>query len=302
MIITKTLYPIAVAIIATTLASCVNNGSGKTNEEENDSSNFIYDDMATEHEDRHDIPDFSDTMPVDPFQQQILDAIANGKKELFAELVNYPLHRKYPLHDIENEQQMIRYFDTLFDKSFRERVAKLDHNSWDNVGWRGWMILNGEIWDTGIGIIVNHYSPLEQRYAEYLKKKDMARVHPSLRGKWVPFDCYFLDSSKQPDFEYSYARIDISAEHAPYAENTTYRLSLFKKGSKASDAPALVFFGELELAGSMNIMTYYFKSDKYYIHIDPEDVEDGNSYFKMTIRGNTEKGYRIPCRSQMQPF
>ena len=39
--------------------------------------------------------------------------------------------------------------------TFRKRVAKLDSNSWEQIGWRGWMVLDGEIGDTDPCIVVN---------------------------------------------------------------------------------------------------------------------------------------------------
>ena len=178
---------------------------------------------------------FSDTLTTGQYHQMILDAIANGDKQLFAKMVSYPLYRQYPLHDVEDEQQMVRYFDTLFDKQFRQQIAKLDSNSWDNVGWRGWMILDGKIWDVDPRIVVNYSSPLEQRYAEYLKKKDMARLHSSLRGNWEPYYCFSLDGSSFPGFEYSFARVDVSTDHD--SENDpNFRVSVFKRGTKASFA------------------------------------------------------------------
>ena len=240
---------------------------------------------------------FSDTLTQEQYHQMILEAIANGDKEMFAEMVSYPLCRPYPLPNIENKQQMVRYFDTLFDQSFRERIAMLDSNSWDNIGWRGWMILDGEIWNVDPRIVVNYSSPIEQRHAEYLRKKDMSRLHPSLRGNWEPYSCYRLDGKAFPGFEYSFARVDTSTDHNP--ENApAFRVAVYKKGTNASDIPALILFGERTLEGSMNIETLYFESDQYSIEIVPKDVEDGKAYFSI-CKGN-ESVRRVPCKRCMQ--
>lgn len=236
------------------------------------------------------------------YHQMILEAIANGDKQTFAKMVHYPLIRSYPLPDIETEEQMVSYFDTLFDKQFRQQIAKLDSNSWNIVGWRGWMILDGEIWDTDPGIVVNYSSPLEQRYAEYLRKKDMSRLHSLLRGNWKPYYGCQLDDSECPDFEYSFARVDVSTDHDPDKE-PSFRVAVFKKGTKASDAPAVVLFGERTIEGSMHLETLFFESDEYSIIIVMKDVEDGKSYF--TICNNGEKGENceaVPCKKCIQPF
>ena len=279
-------------LITVAIVSCENRGKAHQDQINYDKNEGECPEMSS----------FSDTLTTGQYHQMILDAIANGDKEMFAEMICYPLHREYPLADIKDKQQMVCYFDTLFDESFRNRVAGLDSNSWEQIGWRGWMILNGEIWDTDPCIVINYSSPLEQRHAESLIKKDISRLHPSLRGNWEPFECYLLDGMGNPDFEYEYARIDVSTDLVSEDGEPVYRLSLFKKESNASDAPTLVLMGNREVEGSMHIVTFYFDSEEYYICIDPQNVEDGKSYFAMTIKGKTDREYVVPCKSQMQPF
>ena len=250
-------------------------------------------------EDEEGLSHFSDTLTTGQYHQMILDAIANGDKQLFAKMVSYPLYRQYPLHDVEDEQQMVRYFDTLFDKQFRQQIAKLDSNSWDNVGWRGWMILDGEIWDVDPRIVVNYSSPLEQRYAEYLKKKDMARLHSSLRGNWEPYSCFSIDGSVCPIFDFAYARVDVSTNNDSVRE-PVYRVAMYKKGMKASEEPSFVLFGKRTIEGSMQLETLYFKSDEYAIVIVLEDIEDGKSYFSI-YKGKEACCSHMPCKMCMQP-
>ena len=135
--------------------------------------------------------------------------IANGDKQTFAKMVSYPLSRPYPLPDVETEGQMIRYFDTLFDKQFRQRIAKLDSN------------------------------------------------------------------------------VDISTDHNPETE-PSFRVAIFKKGTKASEVPAIVLLGERTIEGSMHLETLNFKSDKYTVVIVPEDVVDGKSYCSIYDRAGRE--------------
>lgn len=280
--------------LALALCSCGHQSANKNVPTETDTTaNVVVE------EDVPGLSHFSDTLTSAKYHQMILEAIAKGDKQMFAKMASYPLSRRYPLPDIENEAQMVRYFDTLFDKQFRQQIAKLDSNSWDYVGWRGAMILNGEVWDTGSWIIVNYSSPLEQRHAEYLKKKDMARLHPSLRGNWEPYACYRLDGKAFPDFEYSYARVDASTDHNP-EDYPTYRVAVFKKGSNASAPPAIVLLGERTFEGSMNIETLYFKSDEYDIFINPMDAEDEKSYFSICKGDKSVR--RVPCMKCMQPF
>lgn len=281
--------------VAFSFCSCGYKSSDKNALVETDTAN-----MVVEEENRG-LSHFSDTLSDGKYHQMILEAIANGDRRMFAKMVSYPLSRPYPLPDIETEGQMIRYFDTLFDKQFRQRIAKLDSNSWNNVGWRGSMILDGEIWDTDPIIYINYSSPLEQRYAEYLREMDMSRLHPSLRGNWEPYCCYHLDGSAYPSFVYSFARVDVNTDHNPETE-PTFRVAIFKKETKAFDAPAIVLLGERTIEGSMHLETLHFKSDKYTVIIVPEDVVDGKSYCSIYDRVGREVARHIPCKKCMQPF
>lgn len=51
--------------------------------------------------------------------EEIVNCIVNGDKKKLASLCIYPIKRDYPQPDIENAKQMIAYFDTLFDRSYR---------------------------------------------------------------------------------------------------------------------------------------------------------------------------------------
>ena len=286
---TKFLYFIVLVVV---FNSCCPTNKSKTDSVNSEALDDNYEDVSH----------FSDTLTDDEYHQMILNAIAKGDRELFAKMVSYPLHRDYPIPDIENEQQMICYFDTLFDESFRKRVAELDSNSWKLVGWRGWMILDGEIWDKIPRITINYTSPIEKQYAVYLKKKDMARLHPSLRGNWEPYDCWLLDGSGYSDFDYSYARVDISTDYKT-KNDPIFRIALYKKDSNASDIPSIVLLGILSVEGSAHYKDFYFKSDSLYAIVIPEDPEDGRSYFVLGDKQkDSKKKYIVPCKSCMQPF
>lgn len=142
-------FSVFMLALAVLLCSCGHKSMNNNAPIETDSA-----DMVVAEENRG-LSHFSDTLSDAKYHQMILEAIANGDKKMFAKMVSYPLSRPYPLPDIETEGQMVRYFDTLFDKQFRQQIAKLDSNSWDNVGWRGCMILDGEIWDTDPIICIN---------------------------------------------------------------------------------------------------------------------------------------------------
>jgi hypothetical protein len=69
-------------------------------------------------------------------------------------------------------------------------------------------------------------------------------------------------------------------------------VAVFKKGAKASDAPAVVLLGERIIEGSMH-------TDDYTVIIDPKDVEDGKPYFTIC---HDETCQYVPCKKGMQPL
>jgi len=288
-----------ILFLAIALAMCF--GCRNAFDPDTDKKDFPVDSFGEE-ADEEEVPHFADTLSDERYHQRILEAISEGDKCLFAKMVCYPVRRQYPLHNIENERQMIEYFDTLFDKPFRKRLSQLDSTSWEDMGWKGSMILDGEIWDTRPCVVVNYSSPLEQRYADSLRKKDMARVHPSLRGNWRPFDCYFLDGSAYSDFEYQYARIDVCIGPNAGLE-ANYRLALFKKGTRPTEAPDVVMTGTSRFEGYMQTESLDFKNDEYEAVVNPYTNQGSPSCFMMCERGEKKWTYIVPCQSnKIQPF
>lgn len=183
--------------------------------------------------------------------QLILTSISNGDKETFADLVHFPLHRQYPLKSINTKNEMIEYFDFLFDESFRETIGSLKRDDWQMIGWRGYTIMSGELWEDGGELVaVNYSSPAEQRLRDSLIKAEFDALHPSLQGNWTPIDRLLL-----ADDNYGFARIDKST-----ISDTLYRLSLFAKNAEISDKPIVCLNGHAQYEGNMGDGYFYFKS------------------------------------------
>ena len=186
---------------------------------------------------------------------------------------------------------MIAYFDTLFPTEFRQQLSSLDSNSWECVGWRGWMILDGEIWDSDPRLDVNYMSPLEERYLDYLYKKDMATVHPSLRGNWQIYDCYRLDDSV-----YSFARLDASTLDKDFeTEGGRFRISLYTKGAKPSDKPSVVLEGTQHIEGTLLVEYYDFHSKALDIIVTVFSPEDGKSYVSISPSNGDSRSVEAHC-------
>lgn len=200
------------------------------------------------------VNDSNDAIVIDDpdkeIHELILTSIAQGDKETFADLVQYPLRRTYPLHNITNKQEMVAYFDLIFDDGFRAVVDSLSYNDWDQMGWRGYMLLSGEIWESdGEVIAVNYSSPAELKLRDSLIQAELNSLHPSLQGDWTP-----VDRLKLNDDVYGFARVDMNDEN-----NDLYRLSLFAKEAKVGDKPVACLEGQMHMEGQIGA-SYYFSS------------------------------------------
>ena len=198
--------------------------------------------------------------------QLILTSIANGDKETFADLVRYPLCRDYPLRDIKNKKEMIKYFDFLFDDEFRNTIKSLTISDWHLIGWRGFTVLSGELWEDGGELVtVNYSSPAEQRLRDSLIKVEFDALHSSLQGNWEP-----IDRLELADDEFSVARIDRKTD-----DDNLYRLSLFAKKAQLGDKPRVCLNGHIQYEGTMGDGYCRFESQDtvaYYVFgVEHED-------------------------------
>lgn len=239
-------------------------------------------------------------------KQLIITSIAESDRETFADLVEYPIRRDYPLRDIENKEQMIEKFDLIFDAKFCDTLRTMDSNSWEEVGWRGYMLCDGMLWGDGLVEVINYSSPLEQRLRQKIIKAEVAALHPSLQGPWEPVDRLLLDNKK-----YGFARIDMDTT----TDDPCYRLTLFKKKADVGDKPALTLFGSLSTQGTMCYETYEFSNkDGYKAQYEPDyyqDVDEDLESFRPFILLTTPNGketrltiaqnhYYQPCQITME--
>lgn len=217
----------------------------------------------------------------DDSQQLILSSIANGDKETFADLVQYPLRRRYPLCDINNKQEMMANFDLIFDEDFRKTVGKLGADDWEPMGLQGSMILSGEIWeDEGVVIAVNYSSPVEQQKRDSMIANEMRSLHPSLQGNWEPEHRMELE-----DEIFGLARIDKST-----VNDTLYRLSLFDQETKVGEKPVACLYGHTDMEGREGV-TYCFRSHDTtaFYYVDFYEQQEGLQCLLWMDR-------KIPCK------
>lgn len=177
----------------------------------------------------------------------IMQSIVDGDAKQLASLTHFPIVRAYPLKNIENEQQLEVYFDTLFDDHFRQLMSQADENDWDSVGWRGQMFADGLLWVYDSLTAVNYYSELELRLKQQLAEQEMNSLHPSLWGNWRPYGCYVDEKDG------SVLRVDVG-------DDGVCRLSVYHCGTKLSDRPDILVTGHMEIRGSIGVVYHHYES------------------------------------------
>lgn len=178
------------------------------------------------------------------FQQKNIQKISN--------FVNFPLRREYPIPEIKNREQFKQRFNEVFDKKLIDKIAHSKTEQWSEVGWRGIMLANGDVWidsDEGKIIAVNHQSDFEKKLRKELINKEKENVHSSLKTFESP--TYKIKTKKY------LIRID-------ELENKKYRYASWKISKKESSKPDVILNnGELEFQGSGGNHVITFTNGNY---------------------------------------
>ena len=184
--------------------------------------------------------------------QNFIETIKTKNKEKISNLVYYPLTREYPLPEIKNKNELLKRFDEIFDTELLTLIIKSKvKTDWSEMGWRGIMLLDGEIWLDFDGklIGVNYQSQLEKKKKEELIAIQKNSLHESLRNFIRPI-C-ILETSKYR------IRIDDLG-------NDKYRYASWKLQQNMSEKPELLLLnGKVEFDGSGGNHSYIFKSGEY---------------------------------------
>ena len=197
--------------------------------------------------------------------EKICQYIIDGKAQDLAFHTEFPLRRSYPLRDIRNGDEMVAYFNTLFDSSVKNKLRQATADDWSSMGYRGYCFGNGEIWineDLRL-YAVNYMSAKEAALYQQTVKEDLESLPSSLReGGWQPYTCY-MDTK-----DGSILRIDNVGEK--------YRLCVFGRTSSL-DRPDILLYGKMKIEGSMRVETDIFTDGKLSYSIG-QNMQDGNMY------------------------
>jgi hypothetical protein len=109
--------------------------------------------------------------------------------EAISEKISYPLEREYPIPSIKDKAEFKQRFEEVFDAYLVAKIAHSKIEDWSEVGWRGIMLDNGEVWmgnADGTITSVNYQSNFEKQRKESLIAEDKDKIHPSLKTFKLP--------------------------------------------------------------------------------------------------------------------
>ncbi len=206
----------------------------------------------------------NDSIPIPETIVSVTDAVRNNNAEKFASLVSYPLVRPYPLHDILSEEEMKSYYPVLVDDSLRHVLTNAPDTSWNENGWRGWTLDNGQyMWIDESVYDIPYISGAERRQLAELEKRELESIPKKYRKGWKPLGCMRSRSSG------AVYRIDRNPKAHPGHD---YRMMVWNDSTRLNEDPAAVFVGRCQTEGSAEVRTYFFASKNGAKAVYVEDV------------------------------
>lgn len=162
------------------------------------------------------------------FIKSFITNVKSNNKEGVAAFFSFPLKRDYPIPAIKNKADFIKKYNQIFDAILKNEIIKSNPaKDWSEMGWRGIMLGQGDIWmDTdGKVITINYQSQAEKDLKNKLITAEKGKLHPSIAKFKAPE--YILETSK---FR---IRIDDLG-------NDNYRYASWSIKQKMSEKPDLV--------------------------------------------------------------
>ena len=184
--------------------------------------------------------------------KNVLDTFKGHNINAIAKLVAYPLEREAPLLDIKNEQEFIQRFNDVFDQRLLQSIVNSNlEKDWDEVGWRGIMLGNGDLWLNHDGKImsVNYQSRTERIASNRLNAKGRRSIHRSV--------AHYATSVLEWKTKRFHIRVDDVG-------NGNLRYVAWPNSKKLSEAPDIVLLnGKVAIDGSGRNQRYIFNNGKF---------------------------------------
>lgn len=165
------------------------------------------------------------------FKEKDIDRISNK--------ISYPLYRQHPIPPIKDKEELKKRFSEVFDQILIDKIANSKISQWSEVGWRGIMLDNGDLWmanSDGVITTVNYQSDFEKKLRTNLISRDKDNLHVSLKTFQSPV--YKIETNKY------LIRID-------ELPNNKYRYASWKVDEKETSKPDIILNnGQWEHLGS----------------------------------------------------
>lgn len=204
------------------------------------------------------------------FKEKDIDRISNK--------ISYPLYRQYPIPPVKDKEEFKKRFNEIFDQILIDKIANSKISQWSEVGWRGIMLDNGDLWMTnsdGVITAVNYQSDTEKKLRTNLIAKDKENLHILLKTFQSPV--YKIKTNKY------LIRID-------ELSNNNYRYASWKIEERETSIPDIVLNnGQIEYLGSGgNHIITFLKGIYTYIVYRNIIGEDNSSDITLEIEKNGE--------------
>ena len=138
------------------------------------------------------------------FKKKDIDGISNK--------ISYPFYRQYPIPQIKDKEEFKRRFSEVFDQILIDKIANSKISQWSEVGWRGIMLDNGDLWMDTDGVItsINYQSGFEKNLRTSLIATEKGDLYPSLKAFKNPVfkvktKIYLIRIDELSDYNYRYA-------------------------------------------------------------------------------------------------
>ncbi|MPS74382.1 MAG: hypothetical protein E2590_14705 [Chryseobacterium sp.] len=177
------------------------------------------------------------------FQAKNIDGISK--------IVNYPLSREYPIPNVKNGADLKKRFNQIFDEKIIDQISNSKLDQWSEVGWRGIMLDNGDLWIDTDGRItaLNYQSQFETNQKNNIIANEKKNLFSSLK------------QYKSPVYKFTTKNYLIRIDEL---SNGKYRYASWKIGKKESTKPDLILAnGEIRMEGSGGNHTITFKKDEF---------------------------------------
>lgn len=183
--------------------------------------------------------------------QKLINLFKAKNIDGISKIITYPLDREYPIPSIKNETELKKRFNDVFDQKIISKISDSKIDQWSEVGWRGIMLNNGDLWIESDGKIkaLNYQSDYEINQKKSLIENDKKKLYSTLKV------------FKSPTYKIRTKSYLIRIDEL---ENGKYRYASWKTGKSETSKPDLVLTnGELKFDGSGGNHTIIFKKGEF---------------------------------------